>query len=146
MDPKDFPVILLVMSYSVRRLPFMVRAVHAGFQQTSPAYEEASLNLGATPGATLRRITLPLIAANVVAGAILAFSFAMLEVSDSLILAVKSRFYPMTKAIYHTFGWLSTGENVASAMGVFGMIILTASLLLAAKFMGRKMGEMFRVG
>lgn len=146
VDPKEFPVILLVMSYSVRRLPFMVRAVYAGFQQTSPAYEEASLNLGATAGATLRRITLPLIAANVAAGAILCFSFAMLAVSDSLILAVKREYYPLTKAIYTTFGWLSTGEHVASALGVIGMGILAFSLLLAASFMGRRLGEMFRVG
>ena len=146
LHPRDFPVILLVMSYSVRRLPYMVRAVYAGFQQTSPAYEEASLNLGATTGATLRRITFPLIAANIAAGAILCFSFAMLEVSDSLILAAKSRFYPLTKAIYHTFGWLQTGVNVASAMGVFAMVILGVSLVLASMFMGRKMGEMFRTG
>ena len=36
---------------------------------------------------TLRQITLPLISANLIAGGLLAFAFAMLEVSDSLILA-----------------------------------------------------------
>jgi iron(III) transport system permease protein len=145
VHPVHFPVLLLVMSYAIRRLPFMVRAVHAGFQQVPAQYEEASLSLGVGPGRTLRRVTLPLIAANVIAGAILCFSFAMLEVSDSLILAAKSQFYPLTKAIYATFQWLAVGEHVASALGVVGMFILSGSLLLAALFMGRRLGEMFRI-
>ena len=70
----------------------------------------------------------------------------MLAVSDSLILAAKREFYPLTKAIYTTFGWLSTGEHVASALGVIGMGILAFSLLLVTSFMGRRLGEMFRVG
>lgn len=37
--------------------------------------------------------------ANVLAGALLAFSFAMLEVSDSLILTQRQQDYPITKAI-----------------------------------------------
>ena len=44
--------------------------------------------------ARLRKITLPLIAANLIAGGLLAFSFAMLEVCDSLILAQKQQDYP----------------------------------------------------
>ena len=68
VTPRNNPIILLVLAYSVRRLPYMVRAAAAGFQQTSETLEEASLNLGAGPGATLRRITLPLIGANIIAG------------------------------------------------------------------------------
>jgi iron(III) transport system permease protein len=65
----------------------MVRSAVAGLQQTSVAFEEAAWNMGASPWKTLRRITLPLIAANLIAGALLTFSFSMLEVSDSLMLA-----------------------------------------------------------
>jgi len=59
-----------------------------------------------------------LIAANLIAGAILAFSFSMLEVSDSLILAQKEQHYPITKAIYALFDRLGDGPYIASAMGV----------------------------
>ncbi|MCL5098413.1 MAG: iron ABC transporter permease, partial [Candidatus Omnitrophica bacterium] len=86
LNPRQNPTLLLIISYSVRRLPYIVRSAYAGFQQTSVTLEEASANLGASPWRTLRAITLPLIMANLVAGAILTFSFAMLEVSDSLIL------------------------------------------------------------
>jgi len=49
------------------------------------------------------KITVPLIMANLLAGALLAFSFAMLEVSDSLILAQRQQDYPITKAIYELY-------------------------------------------
>ncbi len=69
------PTLLLIVSYSVRRLPFMLRSIYAGLQQTSVTYEEASQNLGANPARTLYKITLPLIVANIIAGSILVFSF-----------------------------------------------------------------------
>jgi len=49
------------------------------------------------------KITVPLIMANLLAGALLAFSFAMLEVSGSLILAQRQPDYPITKAIYELY-------------------------------------------
>ena len=108
------------------------------------ALEEASLNLGATPLRTIRKITFPLVSANFIAGAILTFSFAMLEVSDSLILASKERFYPMTKAIYMFLQRIDDGAYIASAMGVVGMALLTVSLLIAGRVLGQRMGELFR--
>ena len=144
LDPRGNPVPLLIISYSVRRLPYMVRAAYAGFQQTDVALEEASLNMGATPFHTIRRITFPLVSANIIAGGILTFSFAMLEVSDSLILAFKERYYPMTKAIYELLQRIDDGAYIASAMGVLGMLLLTCSLLVAGRVLGQRMGELFR--
>jgi len=138
--------LLLVIGYSVRRLPYIVRSAYAGFQQTSVTLEEASANLGATPFRTLRKITLPLVTANLIAGTILTFSFAMLEVSDGLILAMKERFFPITKMIWQLMGRIDPdAPSVACALGVVGMVILTASLLVAGRILGRKMGHLFRV-
>ena len=144
LDARRNPVPLLIVAYAVRRLPFMVRSAYAGFQQTSPALEEAAQNVGATPFRALRRITLPLIFANLIGGGILCFAFAMLEVSDSLILAAEERYYPITKAIYDLLS-RPDGPYVASALGVLGMILLMVSLFLAGRFLGRRMGELFRV-
>ena len=145
LDPRNNPFPLLIIAYTIRRIPYVVRAAYAGLQQTSITFEEASQNLGASPFYTFRRITIPLISANVVAGGILAFSFAMLEVSDSLILAMKEQFYPVTKAIYILVGRIADGPYIASAMGILGMILLTVSLFLSNRFLGRKMGELFRI-
>jgi len=145
LDPRTNPTLLLVISYSVRRLPYIVRSAVAGFQQTSVTLEEASAGLGAGPLTTLRRITLPLVAANLVAGTILTFSFAMLEVSDSLLLAMRDQFFPMTKQIWSLMGRIHpSSASVAWALGGLGMGVLVTSLLVAGRIMGRRMGQLFR--
>jgi iron(III) transport system permease protein len=145
MDPKIDPLLILVIAYSVRRLPYVVRSAAAGFQQTSETLEEAALNLGCPPLRTLRKITIPLIAANLTAGAMLAFSFAMLEVSDSLILAQKQEDFPITKAIYELYQLLGEGRFVASALGVWAMVFLGVTILGASLILGKKLGAIFRV-
>ncbi|MDR1191951.1 MAG: iron ABC transporter permease [Verrucomicrobiales bacterium] len=145
LDPRDNPVPLLVIAYAMHRLPYIVRAAVAGFQQVSASLEEASANLGARAWQTFRRVSLPLIAANLVAGSILTFSFAMLDVSNSLILAQEDRFYPITKTIYALMGRITpTAPNIACALGVLALLLLAAALYLAAKLMGQKMGQLFR--
>ena len=145
LNPTRDPTALLIIAYAVRRLPYMVRSAAAGLQQTSVTLEEAAQNLGASPFRTLRRITMPLIAANVLAGALLAFSFAMLEVSDSLILAQKSADFPVTKAIYELFQLLGEGRYLACALGVWAMAFLGLTILWANRIIGKKMGALFRV-
>jgi len=145
LNPRDNPTLLLIISYSVRRLPYIVRSAYAGFQQTSVTLEEASANLGASPFRTLRKITLPLVTAHLVAGTVLTFSFAMLEVSDSLILAMREQYFPITKMIYSLMGRIEpNAPSVACALGVIGMVILAGSLLVAGHVLGRKMGQLFR--
>jgi len=139
------PMPLLVIAYSVRRLPYIVRSAVAGLEQTSGELEQAAVNLGATPTQAVRKIVVPLIMANLIAGGLLVFSFSMLEVSDSLILAQQARHYPITKAIYAFAGRLGDGPYIASAMGVWGMVLLTITLVGASLLLGKKMGAIFRV-
>lgn len=138
------PVLVLVIAYSVRRLPYVVRSASAGFQQVSPSLEEAAQNLGATPERALWRITLPLVAPNLIAGAMLAFAFAMLEVSDSMILAAQSAHYPITKAIYSLISSLGNGPNIAAALGVWAMMFLAVTFISAALILGKRLGALFR--
>jgi iron(III) transport system permease protein len=141
-----YPVPLLIISYAVRRLPYTLRAAYAGFQQTSVHLEEAAMNLGASPLRTMRIITFPLILANVVAGGVLSFSAAMMEVSDSLILAPQDEYFPMTKAIYSLNLRLTDGAYVASALGVVGIVVVATCFFIANRLLGRSMGELFRAG
>ncbi|MDO8541165.1 MAG: iron ABC transporter permease [Opitutaceae bacterium] len=145
LNPTRNPTMLLIIAYSVRRLPYVVRAAAAGFEQTSETLEEAAQNLGATPLKAVFRITLPLITANLIAGALLAFAFAMLEVSDSLILAQKQAFYPITKAIMELFQLLGDGTFIASALGVWAMVFLGITIAGLSLFLGKKLGAIFRV-
>ena len=144
LDPLTNPVPILVIAYGIRRLPFMVRSAVAGFEQTNVSLEEASYTFGASRLQTIVKITAPLITANLIAGALLCFSYAMLDVSDSLILAMKEHAYPLTKAIYVLFLEQESGEFLASALGVIGMLILSACIIGASLVLGKKIGELFR--
>jgi iron(III) transport system permease protein len=144
-DVREDPTLFLVIAYGMRRLPYMVRSAVAGLQQTSITFEEASANLGAGAFTTLRKITLPLITANLIAGALLAFAFSMLEVSDSLMLAQRQDSYPITKTIYELFQLIGTGKYVASALGVWAMVFLAVTIIGASLILGRKLGALFRV-
>ncbi len=145
LDVQEWPVLLLTLAYAARRLPYVVRSAVAGLQQTPRDLELAAANLGAPRRTVLSRITVPLIFANLIAGALLAFAFAMLEVSDSLILAQRMAYYPITKAILELSQRLPYGPYIASALGVWAMVLLTLTILSANALLGKKMGAIFRV-
>ncbi len=136
--------VLLVVAYSVRRLPFLVRSCAAGLEQTSVALEEAAANLGARPLRTFGSIVVPLLTANFIAGGLLVFSRSMLEVSDSLILAFDRSTYPMTKAIYDLADNPNAGLQMASALGVWGMLLLVLTIVGASLALGKRLGALFR--
>ncbi len=136
---------LLIISYTIRRLPYALRAVSSGLQQTSVTLEEAGANLGAKPLSVLWTVTRPLVAANLMAAGLLTFAFAVLEVSDSLILSSDESSAPIAKAIYQLALNVSGGTFLACALGVVGMALLTITFLLANRLLGRQLGAMFRI-
>lgn len=145
LNPTENPTILLIVAYAIRKLPFIVRSAVAGLEQTSNAYEEAAQNLGCPPLKASIKITIPLILANLLAGSLLVFSQSMLEVSDSLILAQKQQYYPITKAIYELLNLLGDGPYIACALGVWAMLFLAVTIIGASLLLGKSLGSIFRV-
>ena len=141
-DPNPFP--FLVLAYAVRRLPYVARSAAAGLQQASPELEDAARSCGASRWAVVRRVAVPLVAGHLAAGAVLAFSFSVLEVSDSLVLAQRDAHFPVTKAIYALAERLGDGPGLASALGAWAMALLGASIALAAALSGRRAGAALR--
>ena len=144
-NPVENPLLLLAAAYAIRRLPYVVRSVSSGLEQTPEELENAARNMGAGPFRTLWKITLPLITANLVVGGLFAFSFSMLEVSDSLILAQKAAFFPITRAIFELSQILGSGPVTACAFGVWTMLFMAATLGAAGILLGRKIGAIFRI-
>ena len=143
-NPVENPLWLLAIAYAVRRIPYVVRSVSSGLEQTPEELENAARNFGAGPLRILTKITLPLIAANMLVGGLFAFSFSMLEVSDSLILAQKAQFYPITRALYDLAQILGAGSSIACAFGVWAMLFLAATLAAAGVLLGKKIGAIFK--
>lgn len=146
IGPTRNPFILLIIAYSIRRLPFITRGVSAGLQQVPESLEDAARNLGAGRFTTAMRITVPLVLPSLIAATVLTFSFAILEVSDSLILAQVQSDYPITKQIYKLA--TSTGgtnaTNEAAALGVYGMLLLGSALGISSLILGKRLGNVFR--
>lgn len=145
LNPANNPALLLIIAYAVRRLPYVVRAAAAGLQQMPVVFEEAAASVGGSPIRVMRTITLPLIGANLLAGGLLAFSFAMLEVSDSLMLAQRQIHYPVTKALYELFQLLGNGRYLAAAFGVWAMAFLFVAILGINRLIGRRLDRVFHI-
>jgi iron(III) transport system permease protein len=144
LNPIENPTMLLIIAYTVRKLPFIVRSAISGLQQMSYTYEEAAQCLGCPPVKASIKITFPLIIANLLAGGLLVFSQTMLEVSDSLILAQKQQYYPITKAIYELINLLGEGPFLACSLGVWAMTFLAITVISASTFMGKNLGTIFK--
>jgi len=145
LDPLRLsPVPALILSYTVRRLPYTVRATHASLQQMDVSLEEASRNLGASTTRTIWKITLPLVAPGLIAGGLMAFVNAMIEVSSTLIIVGQMRYFPLTRALYEYTQNPANGLMVASAAGVLLIAVTAACLAVASRILGRSMGLVLR--
>ncbi len=76
--------IAMVLAHTCLAVPFVVTSVTASLAGLDPRLEQASLSLGATPGATFWQVTLPLIRPGVLVGAL----FAFITSFDELIVAL----------------------------------------------------------
>jgi iron(III) transport system permease protein len=136
--PPSTPAFLIIMSYTVRKFPFTVRAAFAGLQSTPIDLEEASQNMGADKNKTFVKITLPLIGVSVLAGSLLSFVYSVSEVSTSLILgSVGPDQAPMT---YWTAQLAASqnGVGYAACLGVLMMILQMAVITITNKILGTR--------
>jgi len=74
----------LLVGHVVIVVPFVIRAVLPLLTPEQRALEEASMDLGAGPVATFRRITLPLVRGGVISGALFAFISSWINVELSM--------------------------------------------------------------
>ncbi len=135
IDNRVNPLPLLVFAYTVRRLPTLVRITTAGFQEANKSLEDAAYIVGAGRYQTMRQIILPLVKRHLYAGALLTFAYSMIEVSDSLFLALEEKYYPIAKAMYALIG-RPDGIELASALGVIVMATLIILFYLSQRLSG----------
>ena len=90
---------ILIMSLSVRRLPYTIRSSVASLQQISPSIEEAAESLGSSRLNTFSNITVPMMLPGIISGAILSWVTMISELSTSILL-YNAKTKTMTVAIY----------------------------------------------
>lgn len=124
---------LLIVGHVVVCVPFVLRTMLAALAQVDRALFDASASLGAGRFMTFRRVTLPLIARGVGAGAFLAFMASFDNVPVSLFLAdERTEVLPI-----HLWQQIDTNLDVRTA-AISGVIIVVtiALMVLAERFAG----------
>ncbi len=139
--PIGHPAFLIMMSYTVRKFPFTVRAAYAGLMSTPVVLEEASQNMGASKNRTFVKITLPLIGVSVLAGSLLSFVYSVSEVSTSLLLgSVGHSEAPLTYWTSRVLEMIGQwgGPTSAACLGVLLMIVQWIVITLTNRILGAR--------
>jgi len=114
---------LLVLAYVVLFLPTAVGSVRSSVAQSSVRGEEVARSLGATPGEVLRRVTLPLAAPGISAGAALVLLTCMKELPATLLLR------PTGTDTLATSLWTQTGVGAYGAAAPYGLALVVLAVL-----------------
>jgi len=125
---------IVIMTYFIRRLPYSVRSASSILKQIDPALEEAGINLGSPPGRTFRTVTLPLMKAGIVSGAIMSWVTSMNELSASILLYVGKT---MTMPIKVYLSVLDGFFGTASAMSTILLLVTGVALYLVNRLSGK---------
>ncbi|MGY3749041.1 ABC transporter permease [Vagococcus acidifermentans] len=121
---------IMIVSLSVRRLPYTIRSCVASLQQIPSSIEEAASSLGSSRLNTFVKITIPMMMSGIISGAILSWVTMISELSTSILLyTVNTR--TMTVAIYTEV--IRGNYGIAAALSTILTLITVISLLLFMK-------------
>ncbi len=111
-------------------LPYMILPINAALERVPKSLTEASADLGAHPGYTLRKVILPLAFPGIVAGSIFTFSLTLGDYIIPAVIGNSSRFIGSAVQLYQ-----GTAGNLplASAFTVVPIVIMGVYLLLARR-------------
>ncbi|MEN6363946.1 MAG: iron ABC transporter permease [Rectinema sp.] len=125
---------IIIMTYFIRRLPYSVRSAASILKQIDPSLEEAGINLGSPPGRTFRTVTLPLMKAGIISGAIMSWITSMNELSASILLYVgKTMTMPIKIYLSVIDGYFGT----ASAMSTILLVVTGVAMFIVNKYFNR---------
>ena len=135
---------ILVVAYTMRRLPYTVRASYAALQQVHISLEESAQNLGANRLRTFLRITLPMIAGGLVAGGLIAFVTSCVELASTIMLVPRLELGPISYGIY-VYMQSPRGRGAGAALGVVAIIMVSIGTYLTHRIFAGRAGSAFRV-
>ena len=114
--------LLLVLAYAVMFLPRAVVSVRAGLEQAPLILDDVAHSLGSGPLQTARRVTLPVIAPNLGAGAALVFLAISTELTATLMLS------PIGTDTLATSFWSASSELRYGAAAPYALLLVLVSI------------------
>jgi putative spermidine/putrescine transport system permease protein len=120
----------ILVGHVIVTCPYVIGTVSAALINFDQSYEEAARSLGAGPWQAFRKVTLPIVAPGVVAGAVFAFivSFGQFEVA--LFLSTPN-LEPLPIAMYISLRYAF--EPTAAAAGIFAILLVVVSMTITAR-------------
>ena len=120
-----------VVAATLGALPLVIKSARAALEGVDPTLLKAARTLGAGPVRTFWRVSLPLAAAALVAGWVLAFARGVGEFGATIVFAgnVQGKTQTLTLAVYEQ---LDANFDVALAIGIL-LVVLSAAVLLTYK-------------
>jgi iron(III) transport system permease protein len=120
--------LILVLAYTVRKVPFAVRSSSAIVHQIDVSLEEASVSLGRPPLQTLLRIVVPLMVGGVLSGAVLAWVTVASELSATIVL-YSGQWSTLTVTMFQALESGGAGIATAAASFLIAVSVLPIALL-----------------
>jgi molybdate transport system permease protein len=129
------------LACAVMAFPLMVRAIRLSIEAVDAKVEQAASTLGAPPLLVFLTVTLPLSAAGIVAGMILAFAKAMGEFGATITFVsnIPGETQTLPTAIY-TLTQVPGGETGAMRL-VLISVVISVTALLASEYLARRVGQ-----
>jgi molybdate transport system permease protein len=126
----------VVVAETFVAMPFLVISVEGALRGADARYEEAAATLGASPWTVFRRVTLPLIAPGVAAGAVLCWARALGEFGATITFAgnFPGRTQTMPLAVYLAL------EQDLDATIVLSLVLLGVSVAILVALRERWVG------
>jgi len=121
-----------VLAAVIMGFPLMVRAMRLAIEAVDPRLEEAALTLGAPRRAVFQRVTLPLIAPGILAGAVMGFAKAMGEFGATItfVANIPGQTQTLPSAIWAALQ-IPGAENRAGVMVLMACVVAIAAVLAA---------------
>ncbi|WP_084781114.1 ABC transporter permease [Planobispora rosea] len=118
----------VVIAEAFVAMPFLVISVEGALRTGDPRFEEAAATLGASRWTVFRRVTLPLIAPGVLAGAVLCWARALGEFGATITFAGN---FPGTTQTMPLAVYLAL-ETEPEAAVVLSLVLLAVSVIILA--------------
>ena len=121
-----------VLAALIMGFPLMVRAMRLAFEAVDPRIEEAAATLGAPRRAIFARVTLPLIAPGILAGAVMGFAKAMGEFGATItfVANIPGQTQTLPSAIWAALQ-IPGGEGQAVTMVLMASAVAVGAVLLS---------------
>ena len=113
---------LLLVAYAIMFLPRAVVSVRAALEQAPVVLDDVAHSLGAGPLSTARRVTLPIIAPGIGAGAALVFLAVATELTATLMLS------PIDTATLATKFWSASSSVAYGAAAPYALLMVLISI------------------